>query len=192
VKTYQIKFKGIRTNGKYFKKCTATQITQAGGSNTGCPAGSEVGSGLVDNIVGNTSDPSNKAIVCSLNLILYNGGQNVLTLYLTPNGATNPCPAQAQAFSGTFKTKGLFTTLSFDVPPSLLHPLPGLDTAVTRTESKIAKKTVKAKVHGKKRKVGYFESFGGCVKGKRPTTVIFTQEDGTVGKASTTSKCKKK
>lgn len=189
VSKYVIRFKGIRTNGKYFKTCTAAKITQAK-SNKSCPAGSQIGQGGIENQLGGTDDPSGKT-PCNLNLRLYNGGQNKLTLYLDNFGVAQPCPVPPTAFSGTFKTSGGFTTLTFSVPSNLLHPLPGVSVAVVRTHSTIARKSVTKKIHGKKRRIGYFESVGGCVASKRPTTVIFTQEDNTTGTATKKSACKK-
>jgi hypothetical protein len=185
VSKYQIRFKGLRTNGKYFKKCTAAQITQAG-SNKPCPAASQVGTGGVENQLGGTADPSGKT-PCNLNLRLYNGGQNKLTLYLDNFGVATPCPVPPHAFTGTYTTAAGFTTLTFSVPSDLLHPVAGVSVAVVRTHSVIARKTVTVKG----RKIGYFQSIGGCIAKKRPTTVIFTQEDNTTGSASKTSACTK-
>src|SRR5947199_411065 len=48
VKRYKISFYGIRSvNGALFKKCSAAKIAAAGNDDSGCPKGSQVGSGTV-------------------------------------------------------------------------------------------------------------------------------------------------
>src|SRR5690348_175166 len=47
---YKISFYGVRAvNGDKFPKCTADQISQAGNNDSGCPKGSLVGTGTIQN-----------------------------------------------------------------------------------------------------------------------------------------------
>jgi hypothetical protein len=193
VSQYSIFFKGLRTNGKYFKKCTADQINSAG-SDSVCNKAAKVGSGSVDNQAGPTNDPTNKSIACHLALTLYNAGQGKLALYLA-GGPSEPQPcavALAVAIPGVYKNQKGGQALQFSVPSQLLHPIPGIDNAVVRVTSTIPRKTAKvSKKVRSNRKVGYFESIGGCTKGKRTIAVTFTQEDGAKATKSTTARCKK-
>jgi hypothetical protein len=70
------------------------------------------------------------------------------------------------------------------VPSNLLHPVSGIDNAVTNVQSTIRKLTRKSK--GRTR--GYFESVR-CQKGKRPITVDFLTEAGQSSTASTKADC---
>ena len=187
---YAIGFGGIVSDGKDFAKCTAAAINNANPPrNQVCPAGSAVGKGNVENIAGPTSDPTNKATTCHLDLTIYNGGQGQAALYLF-GSTTNPngkCPlAVDQAIPATY-TSGPDggTSLVFSVPPSLAHPLPGFDNSVVQVASSINKIT--KRVHGKT--VAYYASKGGCKSHKRRVIVTFTTEAGQSTKTGTTVPC---
>jgi hypothetical protein len=193
VSRYSIKFSGLRTNGKYFKTCTASKINAAG-SDAVCSKAAKVGSGSVENKAGRTDTPSDTSIPCHLDLTLYNAGQGKLTLFLA-GGPTKPNPcaiALSVAIPGTFTPVSGGVALRFSVPSSLLHPIPGIDNAVVQVTSSLPRKTFTLRrKHHRARKIGFFESVGGCKAGKRPVAVTFTQEDGTVGTKTTSAACKK-
>jgi hypothetical protein len=191
VKTYKIEFYGVRSNGKRFPACTFQQISQAQ-SGDGCPAGSQVGSGQVQSTVyttGNPSDPN--AFPCVKSLAVYNAGANKAVLLLT--GPGDQCAGVSQPFiidASYVSAGGGGTALQFDVPPTVLHPIPQLTVAVRNVTSAI-KKLKKTVGKGKKKKVyGYYESVG-CLGSNRPIKVTFTQEDGKVGTADATVPCSK-
>jgi hypothetical protein len=180
VKRYTIAFYGVQSNGKYFKKCTAKQISDAR-SDSVCPKGSKVGSGFVKNQAGATANPADTSIPCDLDLEIYNSGRNRAALYLhgqQPQCAVSISQAIDAKYVKAFGGKG--TALQFVVPDNLLHPLTGIDNAVVNVTSKIAK--VKSKGHG------YFESIA-CKRGKRPIQVSFLTEAGQTSKASSKAKC---
>jgi hypothetical protein len=183
VQKYAIFFGGIRENGGAFPKCTAAAINAAG-DDTACPAGSAVGTGNVENLAGGTTDPTSKALKCHLDLTIYNSGAGKAALFL--KGTPPACPlAISQAIPATYKKTSKGISLNFAVNNTLLHPVQGIDNAVVQVKSTIKKltKTVKGK------KVGYYESVGGCKSGKRDITVTFTTVEGQVGKASKNAKC---
>lgn len=178
VKRYTIGFSGVRSNGALFPKCTAAKINAAGGDR-GCPKGSAVGSGTVVNAAGVTSNPADTSIPCNLRLTIYNSGRNQAALYL--KGDPPQCAVSiSQAIPARYVRFPGGTALQFDVPPSLLHPLTGIDNAVVKVQSSIRK--LKAKGHG------YYESIG-CKGSKRPIVVTFQTEAGQRSTASTQARC---
>jgi hypothetical protein len=186
IKTYAISFAGIKSNGGKFPKCTAQQITAAGGD-SGCPSGAVMGTGSITNAAGATNNPSDKSLPCFLTLKVYNAGQGKAALFLK-GGPNEPKPCVidiSTAINATYKTTSKGSTLSFNVPPNLMHPVPGVDNAVTNVQTTVKKlsKTSKGK------KTYYFESIGGCKSGKRSISVKFTSEAGQNSTASTGAKC---
>jgi len=192
VKTYKIDFYGMKTNGKRFPKCTLAQIQQAQ-SGDDCPAGSKVGSGIIQSTVyttGNPSDPN--AFNCVKTLSVYNAGQGKGVLLLT--GPGDQCAGVSQPFiidASYVPGAGGGSALEFTVPPTVLHPIPQLTVAVRNVTSTIKKLRKTVGSGKKKRTYGYYESVG-CLGASRPIKVTFTQEDGKTGSASTTSRCSAK
>jgi hypothetical protein len=184
VSRYTIGFYGMQSNGRLFPKCTAQQINAAQ-SDANCPKGSLVGSGSVTNAAGATDNPADTSIPCNLGLRIYNGGQGKAALYLFGNPPQCVIPI-SQAIDAryvrTFGGKG--QALQFSVPSNLLHPVSGIDNAVTNVRSTIKKLTTKSK--GRTR--GYFESIR-CQKGHRPIAVDFLTEAGQSSTAGTKAGC---
>jgi hypothetical protein len=205
IKHYKISFDGIVAHGDAFPKCTAAQINaKSPPSDSGCPKGSLVGSGNVENLAGATSDPTKK-LSCHIDLKVYNAGAGAQALYL--KGGPNPdlkknCPVPTnQAIPTVLSKRGGTFSDEFDVPPNLLHPAGvGYDNAVVQVASSFPKKISSGKgkkasaAKGKKKqgkKVGYFESTGGCKGGKRKVSVEFTSEAGQVSTTVGSASCKK-
>lgn len=189
VKGYKIQFDGLNVNTKPFKSCTAAFINQ-NSDNSQCNPAAAMGSGNIQAYVGPTNDPTNKSLFCYLALTFYNAGNNHAALYLKGDpGAATPdkqcVTGISQAIDATFVKNSKGTSLNFDVPPELLHPIAGLDSAVFNVGSTIKKKT--AKVHGKT--VGFFQSVGGCKHHKRKIAVTFVPETGSSQVAKTNAKC---
>ncbi len=190
VKTYSIAFYGGRTNGALFPKCTAAQLNAAQ-SDSGCPKGSAVGTGVIINAAGATADAADKSIACNLNLTLYNSGQDKAALWLKGGPSTivqgSPCViAISQAIDAKYVSAfgGKGVALQFDVPANLLHPIGGLDNAVTQVTSTVKKLT--ARKNGVTH--GYYESTG-CQGSKRPITVTFVSEAGQTATATDDAGC---
>src|SRR3954462_1565237 len=138
---YKISFYGVRSvNGDKFPKCTADQISQAGNNDSGCPKGSLVGTGTIDNFVYPDSDPSGAqgGFKCAKKLNIYNSGKGkgALFVYGDPNacGGVGALPAFPISY---VKGAGGGTALQFDVPATVLHPISGLSVAVTSVQSTI-------------------------------------------------------
>jgi hypothetical protein len=189
VKRYKISFYGIRSvNGALFKTCAASKIAAAGNDDSGCPKGSEVGSGKIQSHVYNDADPSGaNALICNKDLHLYNAGKGKVTLFLTgPAAECQAAPGGQPPFTGTYVAgEGGGTALQFDTPANLLHPIAGLTVAVRNVTSKINLKTVTKK--GVKK--GYYESVK-CKGKSRPVVVTFTPESGAPVTAKSTAACK--
>jgi hypothetical protein len=183
VKTYKIHFNGLKGDPTAVKgKCAASKLnamTPAPDDST-CPANSKVGTGTVNALVGTAGNAIGADTAkCKLDLRIYAGTKKSLTLFL--HGEQPSCIASInQAIDAKLTTDATGGALTFTVPPSLLHPVEGLDVAVTDVSSDIKK-------IGKGTK-GLFTSTG-C-KGKRAIEVTFTAETGEQGKAqSTAGKC---
>ena len=200
VKKYSIKFAGLRVNGKPFKTCSADQINSTGdpATDSACPADALVGTGSVVATVGSDNNENDQSLNCYQYLKVYNAPNRHATLFLRaetpPEGYGQPKPGDkycvipfGKAIDATYVTTGNSTALEFEVPQTVLHNVPGFTTAVRKVQStiKLRTKLVKGK------KVGYYESIGGCGSKGRAVTVTFTPETGTSQTAQTYAKCTK-
>lgn len=191
---YDIFFENGQTNAGLFPKCTAAQI-DAAQSDAGCPKGSLMGTGNVENKAGATSDETSQAVNCHLDLRLHNGGvvNGVQHFALYLHGAPNSDPAKNcplavdKAIDARFIKRRNGTSLVFDVDDTLLHPTTGFDNAVVFVESTVNKVT--KKVDGKTR--GFFESKGKCGSDKKSEiSVTFRQaNDGSKQTVKSTTTC---
>jgi hypothetical protein len=200
---YRIGAEGLVTYPKVAKSCKFAEAF----SSTISPKckKAKVGQGIVINKFGASNDPSALGI-CNLKLTLYNlsdaGKLGGLAIRLDgdppaptdPNSRQPGCPlAVHQAIKAPyFKTKidGLpASELRFDVPNNLVHPVGGVDNSVREAVSHVNKIVGKAKVKGKKRKVGFYSAVG-CKGKNRTTRVQFKDESGTLFTANDTDgKC---
>jgi hypothetical protein len=169
VKTYKIHFQGLVGSPKYAaggKYCSASKINAAA-SDSGCPKGTKVGTGLVKAFVGAAGQAIDPGAKCDLQLDIYAGSAKSLALYL--HNDPPACIASiSQAIDAKLSTDATGGALTFSVPPTLLHPVAGLDSGITSVTSTIKK-------IGKGTK-GLFVSKG-C-KGTRKVDVTFTDEAG--------------
>jgi hypothetical protein len=182
VKTYKIHFDGLKADGGFVKKkCPASTLNNMSTpDDSACPSGSQVGSGVVNALVGVAGQPvTADTAKCKLTLTIYGGTSKSLTLFL--KGVQPTCIANInQAIDAKLTNTSKGGDLTFTVPPILLHPVANLDVSVTDVTSSIKKL-------GKGTK-GLFTSVG-C-KGKRGIEVTFTAETGATGKADATAgKC---
>jgi len=205
IKTYKIKLKGMRVNQKVVKTtCTADQINATGdpaattgeGNNEAkaCPASALVGSGYADNTVGNNANEADQSLHCYLNVRIYNGKPGHATLFLAghknPDGSASQqgdkyCIIEfAKAIDMQYTKEGKFAVLSFTIPDTVLHNIPGFTTAVRKVESTIKK--ISRKINGVKH--GYYETIA-CDKGKRQFEVEFVPENGSPTTSKYTAKC---
>jgi len=175
VKTYKIHLDGVKGNADFVaKKCAASKLNAMTTPDpSSCPAGSKVGSGSVDALVGTAGQPvTPDTIKCHLDLSIYAGTKKSLTLFLS--GKLPTCITTInQAIDAKLTTDSKGGNLTFTVPAELLHQV-GLDISVTKVTSKIKKL-------GKGTK-GLFTSTG-C-KGTRNVEVTFTSETGQTAKQS--------
>ena len=192
VKKYSIRFAGLNVNTAPFPKCSAQTLENSGPS--ACPSGSVVGTGFIQNQTGNRQDPNDKSIQCNAALTVYNSGSNRAVIYVAGSpSSSNPRTRCAIELAAPIPARfvrasnGSATSLEFTVPESLLHPLPTLSNAVVSVESTIRRIT--KRIRG--RSVGYFESVGGCVRGKRNITVTFTPEQGSTSRAQKLATCRR-
>ena len=189
IKKYSIRFAGLIVNTNLFPKCSTSTLENQGPK--GCPKGSSMGKGFIENATGATSDPNDQSVQCNATVEVFNSGDNKGNLYVagSPNSSDprSRCAIELAAPIPTrYVRRGGATALEFEVPASLLHPLPTLSNAVKKVTSSIRKATVKRS--GKTR--GYFEAVGGCTKDKkRSITVVFTPESGPTATEQHLAKC---
>jgi hypothetical protein len=190
VKHYSIRFEGLRVNTNRWPSCDAALINRNGGKIDKCPKGSQVGKGYIENATGASSNVADRSIKCNASVTVFNvrGGKAALAIQGSPNSSDSRtrCDIElAQAIPAVYRKRGAFMALEFTVPSLLLHPLPGLDNAVQNVRSNITRQSKRFK--GKR--VGYYESVGGCKRGKRRIEVVFTPEKGERKTGKTTAKC---
>jgi hypothetical protein len=181
INRYKISIYGVRSiNGKRFKKCTAEQIVNAGGVDDECPKGALMGDGEINAVVYPSDDPrSTSTIPCEQLFNYYNAGNRKATLYLYPDPSADPnsnCGGVKQVPPipvDIVKGEGGGTALQFDVAPNVLHPVPGLTTAVRSVKSTILAKSIRKK--GKR--YNHYESVK-CQGDGRSLEVTFTTEAG--------------
>ncbi len=192
IRKYSIRFAGLNVNTGPFPKCAQSVIDEQG--SRGCPRGSLVGTGFIENATGRTDNPNDRSIPCNAGLEVINLGNNRASIYVQgdPKQADprRKCAVQlAAGIPARFvrQSGGRGTSLEFEVPESLRHPgTPNLSNAVQRVESRIRRLT--RRVRG--RQVGFFESVGGCVRRKRNITVTFTPEQGASARAQHLATCR--
>jgi len=189
IEKYSIRFGGTQVNTGAAARCRSSTLQNEGPS--GCPRGSIVGSGFIENATGNRSDPNDQSVECNASVQVINGTGNGGNLYVagSPN-STDPrtrCAIELAApIPFRFVRRGAATALEFEVPDTLLHPLPTLSNAVKRVQSRVRRIT--RRIRGKRR--GYFESRGPCARNRRLITVVFTPEEGEQATAQTNAPCR--
>jgi hypothetical protein len=201
IKVYAIASEGLLTYPDAFPTCSFSQAN-ASKVAAACKK-AKVGTGLVQNVVGPASSITVK-LFCNLTLNLYNisgAGKNGGLAIRLDGDPPSPTDVNSKAIGCptpihlAIKAKFVLTKigglpaddLRFTVPPDLLHPS-GLDNSVRNVVSKIAKKTAKTKIKGKKTKVGFYSSIG-CKGGKRTIQATFTDEKSDKKKATTQKAC---
>jgi hypothetical protein len=182
---YSLAFQGIHQNKKYFAHCSKQKILNGG--QAACRS-AKVGSGIVDNLAGLSSDKTSK-IPCRLALNLYNGATNHLILVVNggPNvavngpGGTKTCPLSVSdtPIDATFANSSRGATIKFHVDEiPLQHPQGGVDNALVHVETNLTKttKTVRVRQGGRTvtKRVGYVESFNRPSSGKLALVAKFT------------------
>lgn len=195
VTKYSIRVGGMRVNTQPFAKCTAAKINAAASGGVGnrvCPAGSIVGTGEIEAVIGNESDQTSQGTFCFLTVTIHNSGNNKAAIFLKgdPAGAAGrECAVDPnQAIDASFVRTSAGTSLNFNVPEEPFRSYLGtLEVSVKRVESTIKKLT--KRVRGKT--VGFFESVGGCVGGRRTVQVTMNDEEGKVNRVSRNATCTK-
>jgi hypothetical protein len=202
IKQYRIAAEGTRSYPDSRPKCTYAQATDPTATSAATlPRACRraiVGQGRIDNVVGATTDRSQK-VPCEVAVTLVNirngdprfpdtvrqirkrGGMAIRIDGAPPTCITDVHEALAAPFYDT-KIQGVPTTeLRFTVPDTLRHPGGTLDNAIAEVVTRINKKTGKVPVKrgvpqaAAKRKVGYYSLVGR--KGRtRTVRVTFVDE----------------
>jgi hypothetical protein len=185
VKTYSIRFAGVRVNSSVAAACRSSVLESEGPD--ACPSKSIVGTGYIENATGATNNIADKSIACNAALSVVNLGNMKAAIYVAGSPtATDPrekCAIELAApIPAKFVNRPGENSLDFTVPASLTHPGgPAISNAVVNVTSSIKKISKGGR--------GFFESRGGCVDGKRRVRVIFTPETGPRATESITVRC---
>ena len=190
---------GIKQNSKL--KATRTRFAFAQckfnqASANVCPASTKIGSGIVKNQAGLSSDKTSK-IPCQLTLTIFNGDGKLFPpsrndgkrfkedIWLHLVGTPPSCPlAVDTTLAVQFVATGGGTALTFHVPAvPLQHPQTGVDNSVVNTTASLFKT---ARVAGRTR--GFFETTS-CPRGGRRVKVTFTDASGARVNASKIAPC---
>ena len=189
IEKYSIRFGGVQVNQAVAPRCSKSRLENGGPDN--CPNGSVVGSGFIENATGDRNNPNDQSVQCNASVDVVNGPGTGGFLWVagSPN-STDPrtrCAIElASAIPFRFVRRGAAIALEFEVPDSLLHPLPTLSNAVKRVSSKVRRIT--RRIRGKRR--GYFESRGPCPRNRRLITVVFDPEEGEQATAQDRAPCR--
>ena len=185
VEKYTIKFGGTRVNTSAAPKCS-TSVLNAQGPD-GCPSGSVVGTGFIENETGASNNEADKSIQCNAQLSVVNLGGTNGSIYVEgdPNQSDprRKCAIElAAGIPAKFRNTSTGSELSFVVPESLKHPgSPGISNAVKKVTSKIKRITKSGK--------GFYEARGGCKNNKRTVTVTFRTESGDTDRVNKLVNC---
>lgn len=188
IEKYSIRFGGVQVNQAAAARCPNATV-QSGPDN--CPPGSIVGSGYIENATGARDNPNDQSVVCNASVQVINGPGTGGNLYVagSPNSSderTRCAIELASAIPFRFVRRGAAIALEFEVPDSLLHPLPTLSNAVKRVQSRVRRIT--RRIRGKRR--GFFESVGPCRRNRRLITVVFDPEEGEQATAQDRAPCR--
>jgi len=191
VKKYSIRFRGTGVNTNVAAACPKSVLDEERSVDS-CPTRSIVGNGFIESILGQRDDPSGQSIDCNARLWVVNQGNRKANIFVkgspdAPRDSLEHCPFEiADAIPARFVRRGNATALEFEMPDSLSHPLPTLSNAVKSVQSRVRRIT--RRVRGKRR--GYFEATGGCRRGSRLITVVFTPESGRAATAQDRARCR--
>jgi hypothetical protein len=187
IETYSIGSEGLVANPRFFPSCTFGQVQS--GPARACRR-ALVGTGIVRAASGPTSNQALAAsLPCNQRLRLYNIGNGMAIRLDTdppqpPNFDTDQigCPLSIHdAIRGRFVRTRIAghpaTDFRFTVPQNLLHPVTGLDTSVRESVSNLPRKVRRARVKGKRRRVGFYEVVG-CTGNRRTARTIYESETG--------------
>lgn len=154
---------GVRSNGRYFPKCTVNEIASKQ-SDADCPKKSLVAKGKLVALNGPASIFNFPGARCEKDVSIYNAGQGKVAALLEGPGSACAGVGYLPPFPGTWSRTGGIgggERLRIPIPNNISHPLPGiLGSPVTLN---ITMKKMTRRVKGKTR--GYIESIN-C-KGSR-------------------------
>lgn len=186
IEKYAIGAEGIVANGKGAPSCKFDELNDPGPVPTKCNK-ARVGSGLVKNAAGASSDQSlEHSSPCNLKLDLYNTGSGMVIHLDSQSKPPPPSFTSDQVgcllpIDGRYSINGKFvktkiagkpaSDFRFTVPENLKHPTAGIDNSIRESTNQIFLKT--RRVSGKK--VGFYNKVG-CKGNRRTTRATFITE----------------
>jgi hypothetical protein len=168
------KIYGLRSNAKYFPTCDPKQMV-ARKSDAFCPKKSKFAAGLVNAMLGDPSLSKVNRVPCNPNLDVFNGGPGKLWFFFTTHSATQCAgltTGSTKPYLGKVSVQGNFLVTNVQLPPDVSTRVanqPNFYGSLVKEQLNFFNLTTKVK--GKT--IGDNPSVG-CLKGKRPYTIIFT------------------
>ncbi len=165
---------GLRSNAKHFPTCDPKQMS-ARKSDSFCPKQSKFATGLVNAKLGDPSLSKLNRVPCNPNLDVFNGGPGKLWFFFTTHSATQCAgltTGQTAPYLGKVSVQGKFLVTNVQLPPDVSTRVanqPNFYGSLVHESLNFFKLTTKVK--GKT--IGNNASVG-CLKGKRPYTILFT------------------
>ncbi len=176
----KIKIYGMTVDGKDFPTCSLSKIAAAHNDNV-CPKKAMVASGYIESLLGSATNFSAPGANCDPALDVWNSGQGKMTYFFVTN-AQHSCLGGAlktgstPPYPGTYKQVGKYFLADVKVPSYIDYPVPGLVGSLQYEHLVFTTQT--AKVHGKTR---VSQASIGCLKHKRPYSIITTTTGGSEG-----------
>jgi hypothetical protein len=196
VEKFKVVVQGAQEHTNVFPACSTSRLLDpTQGPNT-CPTGSKVGTGFFISKIGPSSNQHKVLLTCRAELSAYNGGNHSLVFYIYKgtqvSGQPQPCPLPTSyAIHVALKRKGRNLVATYSAPAALLHPASGQDAAVSSSSLSLPVQKKKITKHGKKVKVGLFETTLCPLNGQRQIALTFTQENGKSRTATRVVACKR-
>lgn len=187
-----VAFTGMRLNTRNFRTCSAASIEGAGNNDQNCNRAALMAEGFANNIAGQGANRADTSQRCYLTIRLWNSGSAKMTLYVrgqpSPQGTADPkhCPLTIGAtipVSVVRRASG--DSISFTIPDSLKNPIGTIRNSLIETRLTLLRKT--RRVRG--RTVGFFETVGGCRRGRRAINVTFQNEGNNTVRQSGFARC---
>lgn len=171
-----VDFTGLRMNTRQFAGCSAASITRAS-SDRGCSSRALVARGFAKNLAGDQANRQDRSIQCNLGVRLYNSGSGRAALFVfgspTATNVNERCAIEvATAIPVSIVRRASGDRLSFSIPSNLKNPIGTIRNALVETKLTLLRKTVRKSG----RTVGFFETVGGCRRGRRTVTARFDNE----------------
>jgi hypothetical protein len=175
----EIRVYGMKVDGKDFPTCSLEKIANAH-NDTVCPKGAKVATGSIQSTLGSSTDFTAPGAACDPLLDVWNSGQGRMTYFFLTN-QTHACAGGLRTgsvgpYPGTYKYEGKYFVSDVTVPGYIDYPLQGIAGSLQDEHLDFTTHTRKARG-----KTLISQASIGCLKGKRPYSIITTTTGASEG-----------